>query len=264
MNLKAEFISKAVEIAAGVVVGYISYVVSSPASELAGMFGIMIGLMTTLVVALLIESYRHAKDISDTNLRLNKLTRKIAERHQDTWDFIQVLRYGVTTVPSEKWIDVFIQLLWRMKYRLLATNYVSPKEGWGRAYGELYHEIQRSKIKVSKAMISRIFIVDNQEEVNQLHDVMMKQQQAGIKVKYIFRKEIERTPMLKPGADAIESLDFDIFDDSLIWLTMTDKRRKIKYGRILFGKEECEKYKRFHDYLFIEAEEIEYRGSTLR
>ena len=256
MNLKAEFISKAIEIGAGVAAGYLTYTMSYSTGELARLFGIITGLLTTLIVALLIESYRHAKDIYDTNLRLNKLTGKIAERHQDTWDFIQVLRYGLTTVPSEKWIDVFIQLLWRMKYRLLATNYVSPKEGWGRAYGELYHEIQRSKIKVSKAMISRIFIVDNQEEVNQLHDVMMKQQQAGIKVKYIFRKEIERTPMLKTGADAVESLDFDIFDDSLVWLTITDKKRKIRYGKILFGKEEWEKYKRFHDFLFVEAKEI--------
>jgi hypothetical protein len=256
MNLKTEFISKAVEVGAGVIVGYLTYTMSASAGDLARLFGVITGLLTTLITALLIESYRHTKDIYDTNVRLNKLTGKIAESHQDTWDFAQILRYGVTTVPSEQWIDVFIQLLWRMKYRLLATNYVSPKEGWGRAYGELYHEIQRSKIKVSKAIISRVFIVDDQDEVTKLHSVMMKQQQVGIKVKYIFIKEIEKTRMLKTGADAVESLDFDIFDDKLVWLTITDRKRKIKHGKILFGKEECEKYKRFHDYLFVEAEEL--------
>jgi len=256
MDLKSEFISKAVEIAAGVVVGYISYAISAPMSDLAGLFGIMIGLLTTLVVALLVESFRHAQDIRDTNLRLTTLTERIAERHQDTWDFAQTLRYGVTIIPSEQWIDVFIQLLWRIKYRLLATNYVSPKEGWGRAYGELYHEIQRSKIKVNKATISRIFIVDSQEEVTQLRSVMSKQLEAGIKVKYIFKKKIERTSILKTGAGSIESLDFDVFDDKLVWLTITDRNRKIKYGKILFGKEECEGYKRFYDNLYMEAEDI--------
>jgi hypothetical protein len=258
MDLKSEFISKALEIAAGVVVGYISYAVSAPTSDLAGMFGIMIGLMTTLVVALLIESYRHAQSINDTNLRLTTLTEMIAQRHQDTWDFAQILRYGATTVPNEQWIDVLMQLLWRIKHRLLATNYVNPKEGWGRAYGELYHEIQRSKIKVSKAVISRIFIVDSQEEVTQLQSIMARQHEAGIKVKYILKKEIETTSVLKTGLASIESLDFDVIDDKLVWLTLIDKDRKVRHGKILFGKEKCERYKRFHDNLYLEAEEIKF------
>jgi hypothetical protein len=259
VDLKSEFISKAVEIIVGVVAGYITYVISAPTSDLAAMLSIVVGLLTTLVVALLIESYRHAQAISDTNLRLTTLTQRIAERHQDTWDFAQTLRYGITTVPNEQWIDVFMQLLWRIKYRLLATNYVSPKEGWGRAYGELYHEIQHSKIKVNKAVISRIFIVDNKAEIAQLRSVMSKQQQAGIKVKYIFKKEIERTSILKTGAESIESLDFNIFDDKLVWLTIVDRNRKIKHGKILFGKEECERYKRFQDHLFAEAKDIDFK-----
>ena len=256
MDLKGEFISKGVEIVAGVVVGYISYAVSAPTSGLAEMFGIMIGLMTTLVVALLIESYRHAQSINDTNLRLTTLTERIAQKHQDTWDFAQILRYGATTVSNEQWIDVLMQLLWRIKHTLLATNYVNPKEGWGRAYGELYHEIQRSKIKVSKAIISRIFIVDNQEEVNQLQSIMAKQHEAGIKVKYILRSKIETTSVLKTGLSSIDSFDFDIFDDKLVWLTVLDKARKVKHCKILFGKGECERYKRVYDNLYLEAEEI--------
>jgi hypothetical protein len=259
MDLKSEFISKAVEIVVGVAAGYITYIKSAPTSDLAAMFGIIIGLMATLVVALLIESYRHAQDISDTNLRLTNLTQRIAERHQDTWDFVQTLRYGVTTIPSEQWIDVFMQLLWRIKYRLLATNYVSPEEGWGRAYGELYHEIQRSKIKVNKATISRTFIVDSKNEIAQLRGIMSKQHQAGIEVKYIHKRDIDRTSILKTGAGSIESLDFDIFDDKLVWLTLVDRNRKIKYGKILFGKEECERYKRFHDHLFAEAKDIDFK-----
>lgn len=256
MDLKSEFVSKAVEIAAGVVVGYISYAVSAPTSELAGMFGIMIGLITTLIVALLIESYRHAQSINDTNLRLTTLTERIAQRHQDAWDLAQILRYGATTIPNEQWVEVLMQLLWRIKHRLLATNYVSPTEGWGRAYGELYHEIQRSKIKVSKVVINRIFIVDNQEELTQLRNIMARQYDAGINVKYILKKKIETTSLLKTSLASIESFDFDVFDDKLVWLTLLDKNRKVKQGKILFGKEECEQYKRFHDNLCLEAEEI--------
>jgi hypothetical protein len=255
MDLKSEFISKAVEIAAGVVVGYISYAVSTPTSDLAGMFGIMTGLMTTLIVALLVESYRHSQDIRDSKASFITLTDKIAQQ-QDTWDFAQILRYGTTTVPNERVIDVVIQLMWRIKSRVLATSYVSPDVLWGRSYSALYHEIERAKIRVNKASITRIFIIDTQEELDQLRDVMSRQQKAGIRVKYIFKKTIDQTPTLKRGAATVDSLDFDVFDDKLVLFVATDKKRGPKYGKILFGKEECERYKRFHDYLFEEAQTI--------
>lgn len=63
--------------------------------------------------------------------------------------------------------------------------------------------------------------------------------------------------LLKSGADSVEALDFNIFDDKIEWLTIIDKQSKIKYGKVLFGKEECERYKRFHDYLFVEAQDID-------
>jgi hypothetical protein len=256
MDLKSEFISKAIEISAGAVVGYISYAVSARTSDLAGMFGVMTGLMTTIVVAILVESYRHAQDIRDSKASFIILTEKIAQKHQDTWDFAQVLRYGTTTIPNERVIDVVIQLLWRIKHRVLATSYVSPDVLWGRSYSALYHEIERAKIRVNKASITRIFIIDTQEELNHLRNAMSRQQEAGIKVKYIFRKTIDHTPTLKRGAASIDSLDFDVFDDKLVFFMAIDNNRGPKYGKILFGKEECERYKRFHDYLYEEAENI--------
>ena len=256
MDLKSEFISKAIEITAGVVVGYISYAVSARTSNFAGMFGVMIGLMTTMVVAILVESYRHAQDIRDSKASFITLTEKIAQQHQDAWDFAQILRYGTTTVPNEQVIDVVIQLLWQIKHRVLATSYVSPEVLWGRSYSALYHEIERAKIRVNKSSITRIFIIDTQAELKHLRNVMSKQQEAGIRVKYIFKKTIDHTPTLIRGAASVDSLDFDVFDDKLVFFMAIDKNRGPKYGKILFGKEECERYKRFHDYLFEEAENI--------
>jgi hypothetical protein len=63
---------------------------------------------------------------------------------------------------------------------------------------------------------------------------------------------------LKTGLASIESLDFDVIDDKLVWLTLIDKDRKVRHGKILFGKEKCERYKRFHDNLYLEAEEIKF------
>ena len=106
-------------------------------------------------------------------------------------------------------------------------------------------------------MASSTVILDTQQELTQLRNVMSKQQEAGIKVKYIFRKTIEHTPTLKRGAASVDSLDFDVFDDKLVIFMTIDKNRGPKHGNILFGKKECERYKRFHDYLFEEAEYVE-------
>lgn len=260
MNLKSEFISKVIEITAGVVVGYISYAVSARTSDLAAMFGVMTGLMTTMVVAVLVESYRHAQDIRESKTSFITLTEKIAQQHQDTWDFAQILRYGTTTVPNEQVIDVVTQLMWRIKHRVLAASYVSPEVLWGRSYSDLYHEIERAKIRVNKASITRIFIIDTQEELTQLHSVMLKQRDAGINVKYIYKVKINQTATLKRGAASVESLDFDVFDDRLVLLVAIDRKRGPKYGKILFGKEECERYRRFYDYLYEEAESITDRS----
>lgn len=256
MDKRTEFISKAVEITAGVIVGYVTYIVSAPKSDLAGLFGIMIGLLTTLVVAELVESYRHSQDISKTNHHLVNLLQKIGERQQEVSDFAQILRYGVTTVPRGQFYDVLLELLWRIENGVLGANYIDPDEGWGRAYGELFTEIQRTKIKVNKATIRRIFIVDSEEEVNRLRSVMDTQKEVGIKIKYIFKRKIETTSMLKDWTDRLETLDFDVVDSKYVWLTLLDKNRKIKCGKILFSKEECDLYKRVHDYLYEEAEEI--------
>jgi hypothetical protein len=257
IDKKSEFISKTAEIVAGVVVGFIAYSVSAPTSDLAGLFGIVMGLLTTLVVAQLVESHRHSQDIGKINLGLSRLLGKIEEKQQDVSDFAQVLRYGVATFSREKFIDVLLQLLWRIENSMLAANYIHPDEGWGRAYGELFNEIQRTKVKVNKATIRRVFIVDGEEEVDKLRSVMYQQKERGIRVKCIFKKKIENTTMLKAPVRGIETLDFDVIDLKYVWSTILDKNRKIKYGKVVFGKEECDRYKRFYDYLFEEAEDIE-------
>jgi hypothetical protein len=256
MDKKGEFISKAVEIAAGVIVGYVTYIVSAPASDLAGLFGIVIGLLTTLVVSQLVESYRHAQDIGKIGSDLALLMAKIGEKHQDTSDLAQVLRYGVTTIPRDKMPEALIQLTWKIENKMLATAYVHPDEGWGRAYGQLYGEIQRSKIKVSKAHIRRVFIVDSKEEIEKLRSIMYEQKKAGIKVRYILKSKIENTPMIKTSADRLETLDFDVVDSKYVWLTFLDKNRKIQFAKVVFGKDECDRYTKFYDLLFEETEEF--------
>lgn len=267
MDKRSEFISKTVELAAGVIAGYLAYRVSAPVSDFAGLFSVMIGLLSTLVVAHLVESYRHSQDIKNANFQLTGLLQKtnshlasllkrIAEEHQESSDWVQILRHGMTTFPGEQIFDVLLQLLWRIENGVLAANYIDPGEGWGRAYGELYNEIQRTKVKVDKADIRRVFVVDDEEEVGTLRSVMSKQKESGIRVKYIFRRKIETTSMLKTAADRLETLDFDVIDSKYVWLTLLDKSRKIKYGKLVFGKEECDRYKRFHAYMFEEAEEF--------
>ena len=257
MDRKGEFMSKAVELGAGVIAAYVAYRVSAPISDFAGLFSVIIGLLTTLVVAHLVESYRHSQDIRGTNLQLVSLLRRIGEEHQESSDWVQILTHGMATFPGEQYFDIFLQFLWRMESGMLAANYISPSEGWRRAYGELYNEIQRTKVRVNKVDIRRVFVVDDDEEVRTLRSIMSEQKKTGIRVKYILRGKIDATFMLKSAAGKLETLDFDVVDSKYVWLSLLDKGRRIKYGKLVFGKDECERYKRFYTQLFEEAEEFE-------
>ncbi len=257
MEKRNELMSKVVEISTGVVAAYVAYRVSAPLIDFAGLFSIIIGLLTTLVVAHVVESYRHSQDLRNIKLLLANLLRNIAEQHEKASDFAQVLRHGVANIPGHQIIEAMVQFLWRIESSLSATNYIHPDEGWGRAYGELVHEIQRTKVKVNNATIRRVFIVDDEDEVKTLRNVMVRQKDAGIHVRYIFKKEIDTTSMLKSVANTLETLDFDLVDHKYVWLTFLDANRRIIEGKVVFGKEECDKYKRFHDNLFAEATDID-------
>jgi len=62
--------------------------------------------------------------------------------------------------------------------------------------------------------------------------------------------------MLKTWADKLETLDFGLVDSKLVSLVFVDKNRRIKHGKVVFNREEYNRYKTFYDSLFEEAIEI--------
>lgn len=242
---------------AGVIVGYITYKISEPKNNITGLFSVLIGLLGTLVVTNLLEFYRQSKSFKKANLHLAALGKKIAERLQDVSDLVQILRYGTTTFPRERVPDLWINLLWKIKKEFWAANYIKPEEGWNQAFTELGLEIQRTKVRVNNADIRRVFIVESEDEIDQLRDTMHRQKNAGIQVRYIFKEAIETKSMLKTLAEKIETFDFALVDAELVFLVFVDKDRKITHGKVvLFEKEEIDKYKRFYTHLFEEAKEV--------
>jgi len=255
---KKELLIKSFEITVGVIVGYFAFISSPSQTSIEGLLSISIGLLTTIVIGTIVESYRQSQNANNILVQLSRLMRVISETQKENINLIQVLHYGVVTWSRDQIPTVWLEFLWKVEAKYFATSYISPNEGWDQAYTVLGLEIQKAKVKVNDADIRRVFIVDSEAELAELQKAVFGQQQVGIKVRYILRKEIESKSMLQVWAEKLETLDFVLIDSNYTILTILDKNRRIRHGQLLLDKSKCDMYMRFYTSLFAEAKELSY------
>ena len=255
-----DFLIKVIVVLVGLTIGYITYKVSGNKSEVAGLLSILIGLITTQVINNIIEFHRHAQSLKETNLKLANLLQKVSEPIQNTAELYNILRYGVTKITKEQIPNAWLELLWKIESRYYGLSYTNPDFWWNQAFSKLAIEIQKVKKNVSKAEISRIFIYENEDELEKLQEVMSEQWKAGITVRYIAKKEIEKKVLLKKLSSKIKTFDYGLIDSKIVLMVYVDKDRQFKHGEILVNKQVFDVYKTFYDHLFDEAIEFACRG----
>lgn len=251
-----EILTKFLSIIFGVIVGFLAYKTSNK-SQIEGLLSIMVGLVGVIAVNNLIEFYRQSREMSRLNSNLSNLLVKIGKFYHSAWELNQILRYGVTTFKREQIPNIWIELLWQMENRYYGVSYSDPDLWWSQAFSKLAIEIQKTKIIVNKADIRRVFIYQDEEEKNRINELMREQYAAGINVKSISRKSIDDSYLLKQLAGKLETFDYALIDSKIAWLVTVDKNRKFKVGKALIDETLADKYKRFFDHLFQEAEKFE-------
>ena len=267
MNSKSEYIIKGVEILVTVVVVIISL---TKRPELIP----IVSLVTTLIFITLIDFYRLSKNINETKAHLEKLLRKIADVQKSPFELIQILRYGIIKFPSPEVPVIWKKLLWRIERECLATNYTSPDKSWDREYIRRGIAIQKAKIEVENAKISRVFIVKDLDEKKSIEEIMCEQVIAGIQVRWIEIDEIkndafmkgfyERTIKDKFNEDERRTLDFVLIDSELVLEIFLDDNRGVKYAKVSFDKEKCDHYREFYQKLFNSANEVKCSKDTIK
>jgi uncharacterized membrane protein YeaQ/YmgE (transglycosylase-associated protein family) len=251
-----EIIIKIISVVSGLIIGFLAFKTSSK-SEVTGLLSILVGLVGTVVINNLIEFYHQSRATKRLNTNLSNLLVKIGKFYHSAWELNQILRYGVTTFKREQIPNVWIELLWQMENRYYGVSYSDPDLWWSQAFSKLAIEIQKTKIIVNKADIRRVFIYEDEAEKARISDTMREQYLAGIQVKYISRKSIEESYLLKQLAGKIETFDYALIDAKVAWLVTLDKNRKFKLGKALIDEALAANYQGFFDHLFQEAEKFE-------
>lgn len=148
--------------------------------------------------------------------------------------------------------EAWTYLLWRMRKSYRATNYIKNAELYEMGYAKAALQIQAAKIEAQNVDIKKIFIVDNDQELQEMKTVFKNQYDLGIQVKYILYGDIRSKRMLNDKLIQLATIDFGLIDDrtTLLWRL---KERGIDGGRILLGSEEFAQYDEFFDALFKEA-----------
>ena len=209
-------------------------------------------LLLTSIVLWLKFSNEKLKKLDVVEMKLDQLVQNLAGRSNTNADLEALFKFGSGKVNVHKMGEAWIYLLWRMQKSYRATNYIKSVDIYRTGYAEDALEIQAAKIKAQHANIKKIFIVENEQELEEMQTVFEKQHALGIEVKHILYSEIQSKRMLNDKTLELATIDFGLIDDrtTLLWLL---KDRRIGGGRILLGSEEFAKYDEFFDALFKEA-----------
>ena len=208
-------------------------------------------LLTSIVLWLKYSNEKLEKlDIVETEL--GRLVQELADRSKTNADLEGLFKFRSGEISEHEMGEAWTYLLWRMRKSYRATNYIKNAELYEMGYAKAALQIQAAKIEAQNVDIKKIFIVDNDQELQEMKTVFKNQYDLGIQVKYILYGDIRSKRMLNDKLIQLATIDFGLIDDrtTLLWRL---KERGIDGGRILLGSEEFAQYDEFFDALFKEA-----------
>lgn len=197
-----------------------------------------------------------SKKVNRLEQNLGSLNSSLADRFRASAQLEALLRYRTETIPSGRMDEVWLELIWGIRSEYLATNYINAPALYRTGYAGSALAIQSTKIKTMSAKIRKVFIVDSDNELNEIRDILTQQKEAGIEVKYIHKKKIDANQGLAAKCAHLETIDFGLFDSHvlLLWF-LGKKKRSVEEGKVLVGGN-FEDYKIFFNSLYNEAREF--------
>jgi len=216
---------------------------------------IITGLLTSILLSLFFDNYKNATSLNENKDMLNSVFQLMADKSDDFDILSVVLRNGFSYIPIEKFPLIWLDVLWRMKDSYHATI-ISSKDELDLAHNQLGLDIQDVKVKVNKADVRRVFILDDERHFSNLHQTMLAHKTRGLKVRYVLRNEINENHLMKPWLDKAEALDFSIVDSKYILLIVPDDDNHISRFRFTSDTKLVDFYKEFYKALFSVSKDV--------
>lgn len=198
---------------------------------------------------LLIERQTIIRKVSSQTNKISNDVRKLSEQVSTSTSFFDALNgdrfsevkfiYGMreygsvisatsVTTGSERTFELWTDSL-REARKFFAFNYVSSAQVWatkGWAL-EIANSLQLSRLKHG-CIIRRVFIVDDDVELDALKDVMAAQLELGIDVRWVKISDLKKTPTITTAVKEIGSWDFVAIDNELVFSVDLDRGRKMQ------------------------------------
>jgi hypothetical protein len=230
------------ELALGIIVGYITYVVAGERDPLAGVLGLAVGLLTSLLAATLSQNFEQADQFRRSEERLNHLIAGVSDRLISTADAASVLRFGGVEIPRAEVTRVWLDRVWRTASRYWGVIYTAPDEVVDTNIFQLGVAVLSAKVRVDQVDVRRIFVVDDQNELDHMLPTMHALQESQMKVRYALRSSLESNPLIRAQIAELSTLDFTVMDSFVVWNLLLDRARRIRAGSLHFDERLNAKY----------------------
>ena len=224
------------EISLGLVVGLIAYYLSGERDATIGALSLGVGLLTSLLAAVLGQHFQEDANYRALNERLDALIGRMSDRTLTAADAASALRYGGVDIPRADVTRVWIDRLWRASSRYWGVIYTAPGEVVDTSVFQLGLAILSAKVRVDQVDVRRIFLIDDETELQHVLPFMRTQQDSGISVRYLFRSSVDTHPLLKSQVKTLASIDFAVMDRDVVWLLLLDRSRRIRSGALHFDE----------------------------
>jgi len=123
--------------------------------------------------------------------------------------------------------DFWRDCISRCRNKWSVLTYTKADETWDLGWGStIALTIQKERIQ-NGCSIERIFIYDTEDEIEKLNKTMRMQRKIGIEVYYLKKREFVKNDLVKEYLKSEETLDIGISDDTWVYRTHLDKRRKM-------------------------------------
>jgi hypothetical protein len=126
--------------------------------------------------------------------------------------------------------------------------------------------IQQAKVLRGGTQIRKVFFVDDQSEFEPCREILEKQMEAGLDLRYLQYKKIDSNTVLSDLSKVLASRDFGIFDHQCVLIWNLNNQRDIVNGELIVNTNEISnneivKYERFFTQLWNASTPLALRPS---
>jgi hypothetical protein len=223
-----KWLSLIIEVAAAIIAGLLTSL------WISGQFAFLVGLMTLI----LLEMFNLRYNMASVNTTTGGIASVIKGMISDgAFSEIRLL-YGLRTtshadkhlvsVPRDKVLRFWHDCIGRAEAHWFVTTYTLADETWGLGWGqEISFAIQNERL-ASQCKITRVFVVDSNDERDALLEIMQRQSKIGVDVKWILKKDLIENNMVREALKELETIEVAVIDGKWIYRTYIDRKRRMK------------------------------------